>query len=124
MRIIVALLALTAFLVGAAPRALAEEGDDASASPPGVTGGPAHGQAPAPGGTVAPAAPGDDSTQLGAPESEAARPEANPDPRDPSEDEAGTENDRPQLRPGAPAVDPHAVDPTDADPYDADAGLD
>src|SRR5439155_1748012 len=85
MRIIVALLALTAFLVGAAPRALAEEGDDASASPPGVTGGPAHGQAPAPGGSVAPAAPGDDSTQLGAPESEAARPEANPDPRDPSE---------------------------------------
>ena len=120
MRIIVALLALTAFLVGAAPRALAEEGDDASASPPGVTDGPA----PAPGGSVAPAAPGDDSTQLGAPESEAARPEANPDPRDPSEDEAGTENDRPQLRPGAPAVDPHAVDPTDADPYDADAGLD
>ena len=115
MRIIVALLALTAFLVGAAPRALAEEGDDASASPPGVTGGPAHGQAPA---------PGDDSTQLGAPESEAARPEANPDPRDPSEDEAGTENDRPQLGPGAPAVDPYAVDPTNTDPSDADAGLD
>jgi len=51
-------------------------------------------------------------------------PEANPDPRDPSEDEAGTENDRPQLGPGAPAVDPYAVDPTDTDPSDADAGLD
>ena len=129
MRTAVALLALCAFLLGAAPSAPAE--DDAETAPgaaKGTAGGPAPRSGRSPNLPAANSAPGDDSE----PERDDALslPDADPHVQDPDETapfgDEGSEEDEISVLPapegrGARAHDdPYAVDPYDADAYDSD----
>src|SRR5207245_5521078 len=129
MRAAVALFALCALLLGAAPSAPAE--DDAETAP-GAAKGTAGGTPPRSGGSPNPPAaspaPGDDSE----PERDDALspPDADPHAQDPDESapfgDAGSEEDEMSVLPapegrGARAHDdPYAVDPYDADADEGD----
>jgi len=129
MRTAVALLALCALLLGAAPSAPAE--DDAETAP-GAAKGTAGGPAPRSGGSPNPpaanSAPGDDSE----PERDNALSPPDADPHAQDRDEAapfgdeGSEEDEMSLLPAPEGRDarahddPYAVDPYDADPDEGD----
>ena len=127
MRAAVALLALCALLLGAAPYAPAE--DDAETAPgaaKGTAGGPASRSGGSPNAPAANSAPGDDSE----PErDDALSPlDADPHAQDPDEStpfgDEGSEEDgisvlpAPEGRGARAHDDPYAVDSYDADPYD------
>src|SRR5437773_2200040 len=128
MRAAVALLALCALLLGAAPYAPAE--DDAETAPGaarGTAGGPAPRSGGSPNAPAASSAPGDDSE----PEREDALspPDADRHVQDPDETapfgDEGSEDEisvlpAPEGRGARAHDDPYAVDPYDADPDDSD----
>ena len=128
MRAAVALLALCALLLGAAPYAPAE--DDAETAPGaarGTAGGPAPRSGGSPNAPTASSAPGDDSE----PEREDAlsTPDADRHVQDPDETapfgDEGSEDEisvlpAPEGRGARAHDDPYAVDPYDADPDDSD----
>jgi hypothetical protein len=129
MRAAVALLALCALLLGAAPSAPAE--DDAETAPgaaKGTAGGPAPRSGGSPNGPAVNSAPGDDSELER--EDALSPPNADPDALDPDEtaplgDEGSVEDELsvlpvPEGRGARALDDPYAADPYDADPYDSD----
>jgi len=126
MKAAVALLALCALLAGTAPRAVADDdAETAPAAPRGSISGPVPRAGGSTNGPAARSAPGDDSTQLRAPDDEDAPspPDAGPHARDPyetdpSEDEGNAEGEGSGR--GARAHDPYTDDPPDTDPYDVD----